>query len=180
MSAFLRRDWLFDRLDRFVDERIDVGEGLALLTELDLLKLDAPDLLLTHADEAPIHAHIRRFGAMTSQQHANRFGEPDGFDSCGESGELRLDRCNSGFCARKLLADVLDLIAEPAFSGPDGRQGRVTLIELGKRLVEAIGHGLQLVQQLLRRFVLALDLEPVDLLLGLTELLAQGFVVSDS
>ena len=64
-----------------VDERIDVGQRLTLLAKLDLLKLHTADLLLAHADEALVHADVRRFGAMLAKQDAHRIGETDGLDA---------------------------------------------------------------------------------------------------
>ena len=70
-SACLGGEGLVDRRHHLAHQAVDVGQRLALLTKLDLLKLHIADLLLAHANEALVHPDIRSVRAMLPQQSAH-------------------------------------------------------------------------------------------------------------
>ena len=81
---------LFDRRHRFVYEHVDVGERLALLAELDLLKLHVANLLLAHPNKPTVHSDVRRLGTMASEQRPHRIGETDRLHASRKPCELGL------------------------------------------------------------------------------------------
>jgi hypothetical protein len=116
---------------------------------------------------------------MAPKQHAHRIRQPHSLDARREPDELGLDLSDLGLGPGQLLADVLDLFVEPAFAGPNGSQRFIALVKLLQRLPGPLGQSRQLFQETLGSLVLALDLEPLQLLLGFAQLPPQGLVVRD-
>ncbi len=180
LFALFGRYGLVDRLHDLVDERVDVRQRLTLLAKLDLLELHAADLLLAHAYEPAVHADVWRLCPMPSQQHAHRIRKPHGLDPSCKPNELRLDLGDLGLGSGELLTDVVDLIVEAALASPNRSQRFISLVELVQRLLEPHRKSRQLFHEQFCRLVLALDLEPLHVLRGLTQLPAESLIVGDS
>ena len=124
-----------------------------LLRQLDLLDLQLGDLRLAHADEAAVHADVRRFGPRPAQQQPHGAGEPGDLHLARQTLEGGLDGGDLLVRAGELAAHVVDLRKQPVLARAPQRQLAVLLGEPHHQLLNGRRQrrdGLQRAPRLLR------------------------------